>query len=162
MIYCLHKRGFTLPELLISISIIMIIFAFSGINLLSIIPNSDLTQIGGSFVADAKSQQVSAMLGESGGGVQVAYSIKINPTNYILFRGLVYNPSDPANYTVTYPGEVVAQTTFPGAIISFSPITGEIVGFQPETNQVAFVGSYGKSYTLLFNKLGNVYYINRI
>ncbi len=162
MIYCLHKRGFTLPELLISISVIMIIFAFSGINLLSIIPNSDLTQIGGSFTADAKSQQVSAMLGESAGGVQVAYSVKINPTSYTLFKSLVYSPSDPSNYTVGYPGEVVAETTFPDSIISFSPVTGEIVGFQPESNQVAFVGPYGKSYTLLFNKLGNVYYINRM
>lgn len=113
-------------------------------------------------MADAKSQQVYAMLGESGGGAQVPYSIKINPTSYTLFKGLVYNPSDPANYTVTYPGEVVAQTTFPGSIISFSPVTGEIEDFHQENNQVVFVGLYGKSYTLLFNKLGNVYYRNRI
>ncbi len=162
MIYCLRKRGFTLPELLISISVIMIILAFSGINLFSIIPNSELTQIGVSFMADAKSQQLSAMLGESVSDTQFAYSVYIGSNGYTLHRGLVYNSSDPSNYTVDYPRGVTAQTNFPNSTISFHPITGEIIGYDPGANRVVFIGSNGRSYTILFNKLGNVYYANKM
>lgn len=157
-----HNRGFTLPELMISVSIIMIIFAFSGINLLRIIPESSLTEVSGSFMADAKSQQQSAMLGESPGSLQIDYSIKIDETSYTLFRGSTFDPNDPSNYTVAYPENVTADTNFSGDKITFSSITGDIKDYSAVGNRVVFTGLYDKHLTIMFNKIGNVYFINRI
>lgn len=158
----LSKNGFTLPELLISVVIIAIIFSFASINLLRIIPESELTEISSSFMADTKSQQQSAMIGKSSDTTQVSYSVLIGPNSYTLFRGSVYNPDDPTNYTVSYPDNVTASTTFPDGVISFSPITGDILGYDSLKNQIVFQGLYGRNLTILFNKIGNIYYVNRI
>ncbi len=162
MIHRPHNPGFTLPELLISMSIIMLIFAFSGINLLRIIPESGLTEISSSFMADAKSQQQSATMSESKSLSQVDYSIRIDETSYTLFKGSVYSPSDPSNYTVKYPDNITATTTFDSNQLTFSAITGELKNFADAKNQVVFHGLYNRNLTILFNKLGNVYYVNRV
>lgn len=172
MIFCphnpknLHEKGFTLPELLISISILAIIFAFSGINLLRIIPKSSLTEISGSFIADVKSQQYAAMLGESNSSSQFDYSIKVDDTSYTLFRGSVFDPNDPLNYTVNYPDNVSASTGMPnppGDILTFSAITGDIKNYDSNHSdyyRVTFEGLYDNRVVIRFNKLGNVYYVN--
>lgn len=167
MICCPHKRGFTLPELIISVAIIMMIFGFAGVNLLRIVPQADLNQVFEAFVADAKSQQYRAMLGESSGVLQEDYGIKIDSGSYTLFRGNAFAPGDADNYTVTFPQTITATTGLPetasGAIV-FSALTGEIRNFaydHPEYYSVSFTGPDSSQITVRFNKLGNVYYVNK-
>lgn len=162
MFYCSHNKGFTIPELLISVSIILAIFAFAGINLLRIIPDASLAEISSSFMADAKDSQSSAIMSESDSLLQFDYSIKINPDNYVLFKGSVFNPTDPSNYIVKYPSNVNVSTTFPNGIITFSALSGEIKNFDNSKNQVVFYGLNDTNLTILFNKIGNIYYVNKI
>lgn len=156
------NKGFTVPELIVSVAIILTIFAFAGINLLNIVPNAGLTEISQSFMADAKAQQNSAMLGESGGASLSDYSIKIAATSYILFKGTVYVAGAPGNYVVTYPQNITASSGFAGSVITFSALGGEIQNYNEATNQVTFFAVNNKSVTMKFNKLGNVYYVNKI
>lgn len=136
--------------------------------MLRIIPESSLTEISNSFMADAKSQQQSAMLGESNSSSQFDYSIKVDGTSYTLFRGSTFNPSDPSNYTVSYPENVTADTGLPDPFsdtLTFSALTGDIKDYDldhPEYYTITFSGLYGRQVTVRFNKLGNVYYVNRI
>ena len=156
------NRGFTLPELLVSVTIILIIFAFAGINLLNIIPNSDLVEITQSFMADAKAQQNSAMLGESAGTSLSDYSIKINADSYTIFRGQIYVEGAPGNYTVKYPQNITVSDGFANSTITFSALSGDIKNYNEAANQVAFTAASFRSVTIKFNKLGNVYYANSI
>lgn len=159
------NHGFTVPELIIVVSIILTIFAFAGINLLNIIPNAGLTGISQSFMADAKAQQNSAMLGESGGASLSDYSIKINATSYVLFKGQVYVAGASGNYETHFPDGITASTTFEDKdrTITFSALTGEIPGYSELSDySVSFVGVNNKSITIKFNELGNVYYVNKI
>lgn len=162
MFNCSDNRGFTLPELIVSMAVILTIFAFAGINLLRIIPDASLSEVFNSFMADSKAQQNSAMLGESAGVSQIDYSIRIDQNSYTLFKGQVYSPSDPGNYVVTYPNDITASTTFPDSQIVFSAMSGEVKNYSDSTNQVVFNGLYGSHVTIMFNKFGNIYYVNRI
>ena len=156
------NKGFTIPELLVVMSIILTIFAFAGINLLNIIPDAGLTEISQSFMADAKAQQNSAMLGEAGGVSLSDYSVRINTGSYVLFKGQVYLEGDPANYTVKYPQNISAGSGFVGSTITFSALSGNVKNYNEAANQVTFSAVNNKSITLKFNKLGNVYYVNKI
>jgi prepilin-type N-terminal cleavage/methylation domain-containing protein len=156
------KGGFTIPELLVSVAIILIIFAFASINLLHIIPDAGLTEISQSFMADAKAQQNSAMLGESAGATLADYSIKLGTTGYTLFKGATYVDGAPGNYTVKYPQNVVVTTNFANSIVTFSALSGELKNYNPAASQVNLTSVGFKSITLKFNKLGNVYYVNQI
>ncbi|PIS22325.1 hypothetical protein COT50_02575 [candidate division WWE3 bacterium CG08_land_8_20_14_0_20_41_10] len=156
------NKGFTVPELLVVMFIILTIFAFAGINLLNIIPNAGLTEISQSFMADAKAQQNSAMLGESGGALLSDYSIKINANSYVLFKGLVYVAGAPGNYTINYPQNITASSGFTDSIITFTALSGDIKNYSEVTNQVTFNSVNNRSVTIKFNKLGNVYYANSI
>lgn len=155
------EGGFTIPELIVVVSIILTIFAFAGINLLNIIPNAGLDEITQSFMADAKAQQNSAMLGESGGASLSDYSIKINTDSYILCKGQVCAPG---NFEVHFPGGITAGSTFEDKdnTIIFSALTGEIPGYNELSDySISFVGVNNKSITVRFNKLGNVDYVNK-
>jgi prepilin-type N-terminal cleavage/methylation domain-containing protein len=157
-----NNKGFTIPELLVSVAIILTIFAFAGINLLNIIPNAGLSEITQSFIADAKGQQNSAMLGESAGTTLSDYSIKIDAASYTLFKGQTYTEGAPGNYTVKFPQNVTVTTSFTNSILTFSALSGDIKNYSETTNQVTFTAVNFKSATIKFNKLGNVYYVNRI
>jgi len=156
------NKGFTIPELLVCVAIILTIFAFAGINLLNVIPNSGLSEITQSFIADAKAQQNSAMLGESAGASLSDYSIKINVDSYTLFKGQVYVEGAPGNYTVKYPQNIIVSTGFANSTITFSALSGNVKNYNEATNQITFTAVNFRSVTIKFNKLGNVYYANSI
>jgi len=156
------NRGFTIPELLVSVAIILTIFAFAGINLLNIIPNSGLEEITQSFMADAKAQQSSAMLGESAGASLSDYSIKINADSYTLFKGQVYVEGAPTNYTVKYPQNITVSADFSDSTLTFLALSGDVKNYSEATNQITFTAVSFRSVTIKFNKLGNVFYVNKI
>lgn len=156
-----HFSGFTLPELVVSVAILLAILAFGSVNLLRILPNADLARVSAGFLADVKSQQNSAMRGEGPGLSLPIQSIKIESNAYILFRGRTYTP-DPSSYRVELPDTITASTSFPDGVISFSSLTGDIEDFNADDNEVSFVGPNNIGVTLRFNKLGNVYYVNKI
>jgi prepilin-type N-terminal cleavage/methylation domain-containing protein len=156
------STGFTLPELLISMAIIMLIFAFGSINLLRIVPKAHLDEAFTTFIADAKSQQNAAMLGQSTSGTQVSQSIKFNTNSYTLFKGQIYSPTDPSNFTVNCPQNVTITTNFAGSVMTFLPMTGELNNYNSNASQVTFTGVGGQSVIIKLNMLGNVYYVNKI
>ena len=142
-----------------SMAVILTIFAFGSINLLRVITNADLDQAVNTFIADAKSQQNSAMLGDSQG--EQYHGIKIDPDGYIFFKGDTFLESDPGNYKFNSPQNVILTTGFAQGIVVFSTMSGEIKDYLDTASNVTFTGPDGRSVTIRFNKLGNVSYYNK-
>src|SRR3990167_9022828 len=162
MTCCTAKKGFTLIELIVSTSIIFTIFAFAGISLLNIIPDAGLREAMHSFSADARSQQDLAMMGQASLSLPVPYGIHIEPGRYIVFTGTTYTPDDELNYVVELPENIMASTTFPDQSITFLPLTGDVKDYDPLTNQVVFSAPSNHSFVLRINKLGTIYYVNKL
>lgn len=159
---CFNNKGFTFPELMVSVAIIFTVFAFAGVNLLNIIPDASLKEASDTLRADCSFQQNAAMMGESDQSSQIDYSVQINSESYILYKGRVFSATDPSNYQVKLPQNVTISTNFPNSKITFAAMTGEIRDFDPNANQITLYGVNGHSMVIRFNKLGNVFYVNKI
>lgn len=158
---CPRNKGFSLPEVLITLSILAILFALSSVNLQRVIPSASLNEALEIFLADSKSWQIQAIVGVSNDSNQYAYGIKFMGDKYVLFRGDVYDEGNPLNYEVKLPNNLSISSTFLNNELIFNPIYGDIRNFDPSLNRVVITGPSNFSTTILFNKLGNVYYISR-
>lgn len=158
---CPQNKGFTLPEVLLTLSILAILFAITSVNLYRVVPSASLNEALEIFLADVKSQQLQAMMGWSNDANQYSYGVKFMGSKYILFRGGAYSSSSPLNYEVNLPYGLSVSSTFLNNELVFDPIYGEIKNFNPSLNRVVLTGPNNFSATILFNKLGNVYYVSR-
>jgi prepilin-type N-terminal cleavage/methylation domain-containing protein len=139
-----QAAGFTLIELLVVIGIITFLFGIGSIALSNLIPAANVSTSSQTLVAELKSQQLKAMLGETGGGAGGGadeYGIRLLPNGYALFKGAVYDPTDQFNLVVDFGLEVSVSTTAPGSSVVFTRGSGEIAG----------VGSGGVTITISSN-----------
>ncbi|MBI2103423.1 type II secretion system protein [Candidatus Woesebacteria bacterium] len=151
------KKGFTLPELLISLVILTTLFAITTITLL----RSQRVSVQGAQVdtllADLRDQQTKAMVSPTMGGADTYdYGIYLTETSYTLFRGSAYDPNEPTNFVVALePSLRISQNTFPGSLIVFGKGSGEIVGFTQGSNTfVVDDPTNSRTITLTLNKYG--------
>ncbi len=80
MIYM--KKGFTLPELIITMSILGMITSIIVINVLTAQSKATVNNTILTFVADLRSQQLKAMTGEKEGQAgNDAYGVRFNQTD---------------------------------------------------------------------------------
>lgn len=129
------QRGYSLLEIGIVVSVFSVLISIATINLLgskqkvSIAANTTL------LVSDIKQQQIKAMTLATQGGGTANYGIYFTPTNYVLFRGSSYLPSDVDNFTVLYDDNITASVSgLPQATIIFARQSGEVVNFDPNKN----------------------------
>lgn len=87
--------GFTLPELLITMGIIAILFGFVSINLIRLQRHSSLVSTTDTLVSDLYSQQNKAMVGDTEGRATAdEYGVHFETNKYSFFHGLSYSSSD--------------------------------------------------------------------
>jgi prepilin-type N-terminal cleavage/methylation domain-containing protein len=152
------QKGFTLPELVIVTGIITTLLGFITINLFKVQQSSSVKGTSSLLVSDMRGQQTKAMVGSSEGRVTAdSYGIYFQTDRYILFHGLTYNASDPANFTVMLDTNISASNTFPNNSLIFSQISGEMVGYTGGNNTVTIKNTAGtEQRTITVNRYGVV------
>lgn len=119
-----NERGFTLPELLIVMGILAIIFTFTTPNLIHFQRKSALNTTIDTLLTDLKNQQIKAMVGDTQGTEVISdYGVYFETSRYVLFRGSSYDPTDITNFPVNL--DTSLQFTSTTSII-FSKGSGEV------------------------------------
>ena len=157
MIKSKNNSGLTLPELLISLGILLIIFVITTINLLSGVRTTTQVAFIDSFTTDLRDQQNKAMAQFTRGEAQnYDYGIYLTADSYTLFRGSTYSASDPDNFVIGMnPGLNFSNVTFPASTIVFESGTGQLKGFVSGSNTLSLNDSVSqKTVNLSINRYG--------
>ena len=119
--------GFTLPELLIVMAILSILFGLIAPNLLHFRQRSVINTTVDTLASDLKSQQTKAMVGDTeGSGAISDYGIHFETNKYTLFRGSSYSAGNPSNFDVNLdPSVNFSSINLPSSSVVFSRGSGE-------------------------------------
>jgi len=143
------RPGFTLPELIIVVGILTILFTVGSQSLLTsqhqVSVNSSLSQL----ITDIKLQQSKAMWGDTEGRATTDnYGVSLNSNHYILFHGSVGNPDD---VTVDLDNSITVGPD--GQVFIFAKGRGEIMGYDSSADTIT-ISSPSDSKTVEFNQYG--------
>jgi prepilin-type N-terminal cleavage/methylation domain-containing protein len=155
----LHK-GFTLIELIVSMAILLVLFALTSINLTRIPSASNHAASFLNLLSDVRYQQTLAMSGSTGNSEESQnFGIRFEPDGYILFTGAVYNPSDNSNFAISLdPPLTLTNITFPDGVVVFSGGSGEILNYTNGSDSVSLTNSLTSEVKeLRLNKNGATY-----
>lgn len=155
-------KGFTLPELMLSMGIVAVLFSIATILLSNLIPRTSLFSQSEALISDLRQQQTKAMVGETeGAGAAQLYGIKVEAQKYTLFKGAVYDPLNPNNYVVPVSRPLQMSTTFPSQIVQFNKGSGEVVGYGSATDTITITNVQGGNTTTIeLNRYGVISSIN--
>lgn len=101
---CLARRksGFTLVEVVLVLSILVIFFGLSALYYQTTQVRTDLNAQASNFVGFLRLAQSSA---EAGKG-DTSHGIHVENDRYVIFTGTTYNQSSPSNYEVILPDTI--------------------------------------------------------
>lgn len=153
------RSGFTLIEVLVVIAIAAILISLTSVSLVSVQTRSSINSLTDQLLADIRSQQLKSMTGDTEGSGEIsAYGLCFQSQNYVLFRGSVYSPTDPSNFSVAIDEPISLSSSFSGSpcpVLVFSPGSGEIAGYTPGADTVTLSGDIpSETKTLQFNPYG--------
>jgi type II secretory pathway pseudopilin PulG len=147
------NRGYTFIELLVSMGILMVLFAITTINI-SPLPSNTLQSTNlDTLLADIRSQQTLSMLSDS------SYGVHLESASYTLFKGGSYTQGLTSNTIINLDsGITLTNITFPGSVIIFSAGSGDITNYTAGQDSFTLGSSVtGKSTTVKINKYGATY-----
>ena len=150
-------RGFTLVEIIITMALFVSLLALAVPNLLGAHNQVQVRNSIGTILADVRSQQLKAMLGETEGrATSDYYGIHFENTSYTLFHGLSYSAIDSTNGVIPLPGDLRFSTVaLPNASIIFNKGSGAIVGFDTNNHSVSLTNpNNNETVSITFNSLG--------
>lgn len=153
----IHSSGYTFIEVIVVIGIVSILFLFATVSLLGTQRKPALTSAVSEVMTDLRQQQVKAMSGETGGGVgNSSYGVYFGQSQYVLFRGTSYVPSDSSNIPIPLDASLqFVDVTFPGSIVVFSRGAGEILNFSLGNNAVAIYNTQNNErHSFTLNRYG--------
>ncbi len=155
--------GFTLAEMVLVVSIILTLFGIISVDLFRSQTSTSLTSSIQTFISDIKSQQIKAMVGATDGrSSSDNYGIYFTPTKYTLFHGLVYNPTDPANFNVQLDDNITFSSIgFNNNTLVFLEQSGEVSTYSAIANTVTIKNTAGtEQKTITVNRYGAITGIN--
>ena len=148
------RNGFTLIEALVVITIIVILFAMSAVNLSRPQETANITTTLDTVLADIKNQQILAMSGDEGGTTSAQpQGLLFQSNNFILFAGSSFVPADPNNFTESLGTGITLSTTLPVNTLIFVKGTGEVQGFTSGSNTITLAGAHS-SHTITVSRFG--------
>lgn len=152
--YCKKSVGFSLPELIVVMSIMATLTGLITINLANSQQRASLSSLVQNFISDTRQQQIKAMTGDTEGRPEASsYGVHIDASQYVLFHG-TYSPTEPSNFAVSLPTNMIFVT--PGLDIIFSKISGDStplsIQLQDTTN--------GNTKTIQINRYGVITSVN--
>lgn len=157
------QKGFSLLEVMITVTIMALMFGIVTFNLLRTQNNTSAQSNLDKLVSDIRAQQGKAMTGATEGRTTTdSYGIYFLSNQYVLFHGSSYNPNDTSNYTVNLPEDVEIQsTTLPGNTLIFSVLSGEIMGFFQSSNTITLRSvNTNQQTTVTLNRYGVIMGVN--
>lgn len=138
--FCIVKthEGFTLPELIIVVSLVLILFSIGSVNLITFQQKEELQTSTLNVITDIRSQQIKAMTGDTEGRSESdSYGIRLETDKYILFHGNTYSSSDQSNFVINLPQNLeFSNILVPNSQIVFVRPSGEVNGYL--SNQDSF------------------------
>ncbi|HVZ11598.1 MAG TPA: hypothetical protein VG965_01080 [Patescibacteria group bacterium] len=110
------------------------------------------------FLADSKSQQIKAMIGDTEGrATSDNYGIHFTQNGYTLFHGVNYAASDSSNFTINFDNGITASTLFPSSNILFASESGDIVNYATSSSTVTLRNTLsGEQRIISINRYGVV------
>lgn len=158
-----NKSGFTLPEILIVSSLLVILAGVVLGNVFSLRQNVSISTSIDTIIADMKDQQTKAMVGDTEGGASAgSYGVYFETGRYTLFHGSAYSTGNTSNFVVNLDSSIqFSNVTFPGSVIVFNSQSGQINGFTPGSNTITVKDRNStKQKTITINRYGVVTSIN--
>lgn len=157
------RTGFVLIELVVVLGMVALLIGIAANNIFGSRNKALLGGVVDTLTADIRSQQTKAMTGVTQGGVPTpAYGVRFEPTQYILFSGLTYNPADPTNSVIALDSGVTFSTiSLPNSSIVFALKSGEFIGFATASSSLSIrEENSGEVKTIQFNPYGIITSIN--
>ena len=151
------QKGFTFAELILVLGIILTLFSFIGVNLFRAQRKVSLDSAVQTLVTDIRSQQNKAMIGAADGrSTSDNYGIYFTASQYTLFHGLAYNPTDPANYTVSLDTNIsLSSINLQNNTLVFLQQSGEVSTFSAVKNTITIKNQAGtEQETVTINRYG--------
>lgn len=149
-------KGFTLPELIVSVAIFAILATLVTLNVVGVKQRASLDTTINVLLSDLKQQQLKAMTGDTEGRVVAdAYGMHTETNKYILFHGNIFDPNSVDNFSIDL-GDNVEFTT--SSDIIFSRISGEISS--GNMTLILQENTTGVARTINLNKYGIVTGVN--
>ena len=147
------QSGYTLAELLVSMGILVVIFALVTINL-SPLPSNTLQATNlDTLLSDIRAQQTLSMSTDS------SYGVHFESGSYTLFKGASYTQGLASNFVVNLDSGInFSNITLPSFVIVFSPGSGDVTGYVAGQDSFALGSSVtNKSTVVKVNKYGATY-----
>ena len=147
------SEGFTLVELLVSMGILVILFALITINISPFPSNALQVANLDILLSDIKSQQTLSMSNDS------SYGVHLESGSYTLYKGSAYLQGAASNFVVNLdPGITFSNVTFPNSAIVFAAGSGDIVNYSAGQDSFTIGSSVtNKSTVIRINKYGATY-----
>ena len=149
--------GFTLPELIITMSVFVTLISLATISLVNVRKESSLSTTIDVLIGDMRQQQLKAMIGDTEHtGTQDAYGVYLSEFTYILFKGSSYDPGSSSNFSIPYGGSIEAEN--PGATVIYARRSGDLTG--GATSITLIDTASGKEQSISINAYGVVTAVN--
>jgi prepilin-type N-terminal cleavage/methylation domain-containing protein len=146
------QHAFTFIELLVSMGILLVIFAISTVALSTVIPNTSQATSSDALVSDMRSQQTQAMSTNS------HYGIYFEGSSYTLFKGADFSSGVDKFIVTLDPTVTLTNITFPGNQVVFDPGSGDVSGYIPGSDSLEItVSQTGRMTPFRINKHGATY-----
>ena len=120
-----------MPELMLSIGIVAVLFSISTISLLGTQRSSSLGSQVDTILTDIRDIQSSAFAQKTGGmGTESDFGVYLDQDSYTLFRGSVYDQMNTSNFVINLnAGIILTNITTPNSTVIFSAGSGDIDGY---------------------------------
>jgi len=158
-----NQKGFTIPELTITIGIAAILLSLTVFDLFRTQRSTSLATTVDQVVSDMKSQQIKAMAGATQGrSAADSYGIYFQTNSYVLFHGTTYSSSDTSNATIALSQNLTfSNIAFPASSLIFTQRSGEMANYTGSNNTVTIKETTSNQQkTITVNKYGVVSSIN--
>lgn len=148
------QRGFTIVEILITLSILALLFLIGTMSFSRNVAEKELQTIADNIVAKLELAKSNAVTGKNGQN----YGVKFNSASYVYFTGSAYIPSNESNETVTISSKFKITNDIPGSddAIVFSKIKGNTNHSSTVTLTVSEISNASSSIQLTIGKLGDI------
>lgn len=157
------SRGFTLPEFILTLGILTVLFSIIAISLSYV----DQRTASGTKISvvttDIKGQQIKAMTGEAGmSGTLADHGIYFEQDKYTLFRGSTYSSSNTTNFIVDLPSNLeFSSILLPDNQIIFSKTSGVIANYNGTNNSITLRNTTNnETQTITLNQIGAIVSVN--
>lgn len=146
--YICNKSGFTIIELLITVSILVVITTFAIIGFKNFASFQQYNQAVGDIQFSLEQTRLSARSTEQ----DSRHGIKFNSDSIVIFVGDVYSAADPQNQIINYE-LVTLQTTLAGGVDEV--VFDKLTGFPSATGTIVVSGvNFSASTTIKLTSTG--------